>query len=73
LLNLLRGFIALTEAREAKEGHGLSFVGEDETNFFDTHQAKHLQSRSGMPAEHRAFLASLFAIILSSWAIHKAQ
>jgi len=35
LLNLLRGFIAMNEAREAKKRHGLSFVGEDELKFFD--------------------------------------
>jgi len=35
LLNLLRGFFAIAEARKLKTGHGLRFVEEDQANFFD--------------------------------------
>lgn len=35
MLNLLRGFFALSEACEPKKRHGLGFVREDEANFID--------------------------------------
>jgi hypothetical protein len=35
LLNLLRGFLAISESIESKKGHGLSFTGENKANFFD--------------------------------------